>query len=638
MDPETGEKYARDRIRQFEEEEAALRAQFRANGVPLNDHSSTESPSSSEDGPIPATSNGKASHSYFVGDSSGLGFLNSILSASELQPIRTRIMQQLAARPRMQRQHIAPSPLPPLGEAEALLNNYFSRFHIHHTFLLRQELLDIFNRLYIESENSISIQDRFRLFMVFAISATTRHRAGLSSEDPYGYFKAAEGYLGSIGLIKDIDAIQNLLLIARFGMYHHIGTSLWEISQLCMRQCIEWRLHVPRSHAMDPLSEQLRRRVFWDAYVLDRYSSGMLGRPFAIRENDILVGLPVDVDDETVTMTAAATLDEIPPNTSSRPTELSVFIHCIKLRQISSRIHTSFYTGHGLDHSNNHQNNAKSPRFKSIGNVYTSFIRFRSELEGWRMSSPTFQTPRSLYEISEWHTFLLEKDLMLLARGALHNIPFRTVTTTGVLKEIFMSCYGSAKRVIELYADLMDKGAITWTRSYFQVIFTAGLTVIYCLSFDAIREDLHELDPVQILEICHKILSFFKEKMPDAGSFAIAFELLKSECVKPRNIHEIGHRQSGNATPLGTSTHAPMTVDASMNNVDLGSAIHHPAMTDMQMPTYNDMPTYDFHAADFELGITDDLDLMTQLEAGLGEYAWGWIPMSNDFLDSMPFQ
>jgi hypothetical protein len=38
---------------------------------------------------------------------------------------------------------------------------------------------------------------------------------------------------------------------------------------------------------------------------------------------------------------------------------------------------------------------------------------------------------------------------------------------------------------------------------------------------------------------------------------------------------------------------------------------------------------------DFGLGLTDDL--MAQLEAGLGEYAWGSITMDNNFWDQMSF-
>lgn len=100
----------------------------------------------------------------------------------------------------------------------------FGRFHIHHTFLLRQNVLDTFQRVYDPgpTTNATSV-DRFRLLMIFAVSAITRYRAGLSSEHPYGYYLAAQAYLGSVPLIGSVEAVENLLLIARFAMYHRCG-------------------------------------------------------------------------------------------------------------------------------------------------------------------------------------------------------------------------------------------------------------------------------------------------------------------------------------------------------------------------------------------------------------------------------
>ncbi|USP82066.1 Zn(II)2Cys6 transcription factor [Curvularia clavata] len=597
VDPESGEQYSRGFIAQLEEEEKSLNE--RLNGTQL-----TATATEAHSVPTP-TSDDAGRRSYYVGDGSGLGFLNSILSDARWQQHRTHILTQLAARPRVHRQNLTPNSLPPPHEAQQLLDNYFRRFHIHHTFLLREEVLAIYNRIYTTSrpDDAPSAQDLYRLLMVFAISCTTRHRAGLSSENPLGYFIAAGSYLRQIPLIGSVNAIENLLLIHRFGMYHYIGTSMWDISQLCMRQCIEWRLHLRNSESLSLVTEQHRRRIFWECYILDRYSSGILGRPFAISESNISVPLPVDIDDEALAESSASSLDLVPPKTSSTPTELSVFIHCIKLRQISSQIHTRFYTGRSSE-----------PRFKSVGHVYTCFSRFRTDLNLWRSTMPCFASPRSLYERPEWHDFLYEKDLMLLARGAMHNLTLHS-TTGAITKMIVIPCYESASRVIELYADLMDKQAITWTRSYFQMIFTAGLTIIFCLSLEVETSILENRDAVRILTMCHGILNFFKEKMPDAGSFAIVFGVLKDECIRHRV--NTGSTHNANAIYNPTST-AP-------DDPELPASFSNPAFES----TNNEVNTVNADSIDLGLGLTDNLDLMTQLEAGLGEYAWGWIPMED---------
>jgi hypothetical protein len=640
VDPVTGEQYARDYVRQLEEQEAELRAKVDERASQRGEARTVATIRSEVTEPSPAgplTGGSHASQSGFVGHGSGLGFLHSILSEAKWQRHRTRILNQLATRPRIQKLHITPHPLPPLEEAERLLETYFTRFHIYHTFLLQQEVLSIFDRVYDSSIIS-SDQDQFRLLMVFAISATTRYRAGLSNEHPYGYFMTAEKYLGNIPLIKDVDAIQNLLLVARFGMYHHIGTSLWEISQLCMRQCIEWQLHLRPTRGMDPLTEQHRRRIFWECYVLDRYSSGILGRPFAITEFDINVPLPFDANDEYIVNTGVESLDTV-PESDTRPTEVSVFIFGIKLRRISSRVHSTFYTARSAT-ALGATSGSETPEFKSIGHVYTAFARFKKELSDWRATAPIFPYPRSLYERTEWHDFLLEKDLLLLARGALHNVPSKPYTGAAV-KEILTTCYVSASRIIELYADLMEKRAITWTRSYFQAVFTAGLTVTFCVGLDVLKSsteaDVVQRDPARTLNLCSGILSFFKDKMPDAGYSAVVFDVLKDECLNDK-LHAIDPVLSAtlpqNASESG-AFHGSATANAQQLDQAYSVAFEALSQNDINFDSsMNESNTnYEINAQGFGLGLTDDL--MTQLEAGLGEYAWGSLPVDGNFWDQL---
>jgi hypothetical protein len=391
-------------------------------------------------------------------------------------------------------------------------------------------------------------------------------------------------------------------------------------------------LHTGNSDGLDPLTEQHRRRIFWECYILDRYSSGILGRPFAIRESDITVALPLDVDDATLATSSSPTLALVPLSIASEPTELSVFIHCIKLRQISSGIHNEYFTGRGLEFQwgDASQTGASTSRFKSIGHLYTCFSRFYAELRRWRATTPVFPNPRSLYEKPEWHDFLFEKDLMLLARGAMHNLLARSYITGQVTKKILTVCYESASRVIQLYADLMEKGLITWTRSYFQVIFTAGLTVIYCVSLDLIDTVSGDHIHHQTLSQCNDILSFFKVKMPDAESFAIVFDILKDECLGHRLQYGSHVRQSGPNDTHDILDQSSSIANTSTSFIDTATHPVQPNMDSLACDSYGSMLPYNADSTNFNLGLTENFGLITQLEAGLCEYAWGWNPMDND--------
>ncbi|KAK8088765.1 hypothetical protein PG997_003726 [Apiospora hydei] len=665
LDPVTSERYPRDFIHRLEVRAQELQAKVAAAAAPttattpISEGSHTAAgagdSNTEEPGPVAAAErtpsnqalDSPAASRGFVGDGSGLSFLRFIFQDSRWRVYEPQIMQLLAERPQIPELTISPNTQPTLDEATALLDNYFARFHIHHTFLLRQDVLAIFNRIYNGTPpQPPSAQDFFRLFMVFSISAVTRYRRGDSSEHPYGYYLAAQEYVGNIPLIGSADAIQNLLLVCRFGMYHHIGTSLWEISQFCMRQCVEQNLHARPRLGSNLLQEQHQRRIFWECYISDRYSSGVLGRPFAISENDITVELPIDAADETITdaMLTGTALSDVPLNADGRPTELSVFVFCIRLRRITSRIHSAFYSGRGLSPIDG---DAIPSSQVSSGHVYVLLYQFLGELGTWRRDAPTFPEPRSLYERTEWYDFLLEKDKLLLVRGAIHTAPRRHHDQPP--DDLLVMCLGRSRY-------------ITWTRGYFQVIFAAGLSIIYCVSLGLHHrgDDAAATKTRRTLQLCNDILVAFKKEMPDAGRFAVVFSILKDHFLRDPGSSLVGpasgavggpphasNNHTSNLQQFPVSGDGPMTKSPSV-------AIHaEPGMEtaasswqqqqqggdgcSFMMPTGHnafDPVRADSMAYGEGIGFGADHDLlgawpiltdemMEHLEAGLGEFAWG---------------
>ena len=63
----------------------------------------------------------------------------------------------------------------------------------------------------------------FRTFMILAVGSVIPYRKGLHQWHPFGYYLAAMKYFDPKFLTRGILAIQDLLLICRFGIYHHIG-------------------------------------------------------------------------------------------------------------------------------------------------------------------------------------------------------------------------------------------------------------------------------------------------------------------------------------------------------------------------------------------------------------------------------
>jgi hypothetical protein len=69
----------------------------------------------------------------------------------------------------------------------------------------------------------VASHDLFRVFMISAIGSVLPHRNGSYDAHPFGHFLAAMQHFDQNFLVGGIYAIQDLQLIGRFGIYHHIG-------------------------------------------------------------------------------------------------------------------------------------------------------------------------------------------------------------------------------------------------------------------------------------------------------------------------------------------------------------------------------------------------------------------------------
>lgn len=487
--------------------------------------------------------------------------------------------------------------------------------------------MDVYDKVYT-STNGVesSSQDRFRLFMIFAISGVTRYRSGTSKEHPFGYYLAALAHVKHIPLIGSPDAIQNSLLLGRFGMYQHIGTSLWDISQFCMRQCVELGYHAPPQTVQAPLYEQKQRRIFWECYILDRYSSGILGRPYAIADDDITVELPILADDDALKFADVVSLSAISGASPPFPTENSVFVFYIRLRRISSRIHTEFFNER-RQHS--HSAQGTPMQFTSAGYVQVMVQDSLAQLDEWRQSAPVFTTPKSLYERPEFYDFLLEKDKLSLIRGAMHVAP--KLKNNAPPPDLMAQALLSATRVITLYSRMLESSYITWTRSYFQGIFTAGLSILFCINMGSAAETCTSSEPVHptsTLQLCSEVLHSFEKEMPDVRSFALVFDELKDAVIRKATGRFDDSVAAGHTllptcvslhrpdAQLGTSSQQAHT--QSGNVIDLPSAV--PTEIDFNASYFN---PFAMESAFLDWPIMTE-EFMEGLEAGLGEYAWGF--------------
>ncbi|KAK7429641.1 hypothetical protein QQZ08_003836 [Neonectria magnoliae] len=178
---------------------------------------------------------------------------------------------------------LSPNP----AQTDALLDTYFTRFHGKPYYILDES----------------SIRQRLQLnqlpkYLSYAISAVAAR-----------YTPHPSGYQAAIKLSEDfatraraeistddpsIDALQALLLLVSAFTASGRGRKAYMLMTSAIGMAMALEIHREMdSHArMTPVEREMRRRLFWTCYLLDRFQTTGSKRPCLISDSSILLRLP----------------------------------------------------------------------------------------------------------------------------------------------------------------------------------------------------------------------------------------------------------------------------------------------------------------------------------------------------------
>lgn len=114
-----------------------------------------------------------------------------------------------------------------------------------------------------------------------------KHSDAAFAEPGYGERHPCTRADSSVGL-------QAILLLTFYSLLNPDKGSVWFLVGLATRTCVDLGYHNETTHqteTLDPLELEMRRRLFWITYNLDRLLSQSLGRPPAIP--DEFINVPV---------------------------------------------------------------------------------------------------------------------------------------------------------------------------------------------------------------------------------------------------------------------------------------------------------------------------------------------------------
>lgn len=170
------------------------------------------------------------------------------------------------------------TPLPLLPELQRLINVYFSnRWPNHPIFYRSQFRTEVIDPVLRGENNNVA---HYFLYMVLAVASIDAPGEGRTEAIDY-YITATTFYLEATLAADVMSTIQALLLLTAFALSDPRSVSLWHVTGMTMRMCIDHRLHQLPSTALsetDGVLVELKRRVFWCAFALDRSVSISLGQ------------------------------------------------------------------------------------------------------------------------------------------------------------------------------------------------------------------------------------------------------------------------------------------------------------------------------------------------------------------------
>jgi hypothetical protein len=223
---------------------------------------------------------------------------------------------------------------------------------------------------------SLTITSTSVLHLIYAIGGrfleTTGQTGNFFCERHYNQ---ALRNIDDILRLHDIRSVQFLLLLSIYSLRSPRGPGAWTYTGLAMRTCIDLGMHRKTQKRKSLLEHEIRKRVFWTCYCLDREVSIILGRPFAISDRDIDVELPLDVDEACEDIAALELAREValqtPGSSATCSTSMTGFLYTLRLRRIESQVQQSIYR---VD--------------QSAPATATEAEKLIEQLEQWRKSMP----------------------------------------------------------------------------------------------------------------------------------------------------------------------------------------------------------------------------------------------------------
>ncbi|KAF3018804.1 Fungal specific transcription factor [Neopestalotiopsis sp. 37M] len=199
---------------------------------------------------------------------------------------------------------------------------------------------ELMSRADERSDNDFKLA-AFLVFAVLAVAIVIRQRreprqALIALANSY-HRMSLQFYQAAV-LPNDMSDVVRLLLIAKFSYHHPEEWDVWKPIGAALRLAIELGLHKDQETTEpDALVLDMKRRVFWVAYTMDRSVAIGFNMPLGISDGAITTKFPSEVDDEFITPSG------INDPKDGRFWSKRIGIHLLHYRRLQSEMHNMLY-------------------------------------------------------------------------------------------------------------------------------------------------------------------------------------------------------------------------------------------------------------------------------------------------------
>ncbi|GAV46886.1 hypothetical protein ZYGR_0A04840 [Zygosaccharomyces rouxii] len=326
---------------------------------------------------------------------------------------------------------------------------------------------DSWKRRYDREEN-ITLPDKYEipyffLNMVFAIGESTQVLRS-DTVRVVSFKRRALQFSKALNFSPNrLESLAGTVLVAVYSLMRPNVPGVWYTMGSALRLAVDLGLHAEKlNRNYDPFTRELRRRLFWCVYSLDRQICSYFGRPFGIPEENITARYPSMLDDALITTTNDDIVDYSKMKSSMASPKV-VALAMFKVRRLQANIVQVLYAPNGeVPRSFSNLESWKFEMHRSLDNW------FRKEVpKTYKKMNSKFNT--EFFNLNYWFT-----------KSMLYGLSPKILTLDDYAFDVV---YDSTRGSIDVFYKLCHNSKINYTWVTVHMLFMTSMTYLYSIYY-----------------------------------------------------------------------------------------------------------------------------------------------------------